>query len=163
MRPNEPAIVHAMEHAYAPFAAAELHERKTFGYPPYRRLLRVVLRGLEPMAVLDRGRELARRLDAAQIEGVEWLGPATPQIARLEGRHRRHLLVKAPTPSGIRRALDALKAAPGPLPRGRGAVRRRPRRAPLTAVGPGAGADGEGRGEGYPIRRLSVFAAVGRP
>ena len=113
MRPNEPAIVHAMAHAYAPFAAAELHERKTFGYPPYRRLLRVVLRGLEPMAVLDRGRELARRLGAAQIEGVEWLGPATPQIARLEGRHRRHLLVKAPTPSGIRRALDALKAAPG--------------------------------------------------
>ena len=114
LRPNEPAIRRAMEHAYAPFAADELAERKTFGYPPYRRLLRVVVRGPTAEPVLDRGRELARRLDAARIEGIEWLGPATPQIARLQGFHRRHLLVKAVAPSGIRRALDAMRVAPGP-------------------------------------------------
>ena len=114
LRPNEPAIVRAMEHAYVPFAEQELVERKTFGYPPYRRLLRVVLRGPSIDPVLERGRELARRLSEAGIAGVEWLGPATPQLARQEGLHRRHLLVKATAPSGIRRALDVLRASPGP-------------------------------------------------
>ncbi len=114
LRPNEPAIRRAMEHAYALFATDELAERKAFGYPPYRRLLRVVLRGAATEPVLERGRELARRLDAAGLAGVEWLGPATPQIARLQGFHRRHILIKAVAPSGIRRALDAMRASPGP-------------------------------------------------
>ena len=53
-------------------------------------------------------------LSAAAIEGVEWLGPATPRIARMQGLHRRHLLVKAETPSGVRAALAVLRAPPGP-------------------------------------------------
>ena len=53
---------------------------------------------------------LASRLSAAAIDGVEYLGPATPPIARMQGFFRRHLLVKAMTPAGARQAVEVLRA-----------------------------------------------------
>jgi primosomal protein N' (replication factor Y) len=114
LRPDDPAIRLASDHAYAAFAAAELEERRAFGYPPFRRLLRTVLRGRVAPAVDERAAALADRLRAAGIAGVDWLGPATPLIGRMQGLHRRHLLVKAETPAGIRAALAVLRAPPGP-------------------------------------------------
>jgi primosomal protein N' (replication factor Y) len=116
-RPDVPPVRLAASHDYAAFAAAELEERRLHGYPPFRRLLRVVLRSRGTGALEERARDLAARLGAARLPGVEWLGPATPALPRLEGRHRRHLLVKAEGPSGIARAMAALRAPPGP-PRG---------------------------------------------
>jgi primosomal protein N' (replication factor Y) len=78
--------------------------------PPFRRLVRVVLRGKDPAAVDERGHALAARLSAAAIDGVEYLGPATPPIARMAGFFRRHLLIKATTPTGARRAVEVLRA-----------------------------------------------------
>jgi primosomal protein N' (replication factor Y) len=114
LHPDEPAIVLATRHAYEEFAKAELEERRAFGYPPFRRLLRIVLRGRSREAVLERGQEITARLAHAKPPGVEWLGPATPLVARMQGFHRRHVLVKAETPAGIRQALDAVRAGPGP-------------------------------------------------
>jgi len=114
-KPDAPAIDLATRHDFAAFAALELAERKAFGYPPFKRLLRVILRGPTTEGILERGKELAQRLSDAKLPGVEWLGPATPQVARMQGLHRRHLLVKAETPTGIQRALAVLKAKPGPV------------------------------------------------
>ncbi|MBL9085503.1 MAG: primosomal protein N' [Planctomycetia bacterium] len=108
--PDAPAIRLATEHAYEAFAEKELAERAEFGYPPFRRLVRVVLRGKDPAAVDERGHALAARLSAAAIDGVEYLGPATPPIARMAGFFRRHLLIKATTPTGARRAVEVLRA-----------------------------------------------------
>ena len=60
----------------------------------------------DPKAVDERGHALASRLSAAAIDGVEYLGPATPPIARMQGFFRRHLLVKAMTPAGARQAVE---------------------------------------------------------
>jgi primosomal protein N' (replication factor Y) len=114
LHPQEPSILLATQHAYAEFARAELEERRTFGYPPYRRLLRVLLRGKSKEAVVERGGALVTRLDRARIPGVEWLGPATPLVHRMQGLHRRHLLVKAESPRGIHAAMSALRAGSGP-------------------------------------------------
>ena len=123
LQPDEPAVRLAAAHAYREFATLELADREAHGYPPYRRLLRVVVRGKAVEAVAAHADELARRLADARIEGVEWLGPAIPPVARMQGFFRRHLLVKAKTPAGIRRALDALRgtgrSSGGPA-RGRG-------------------------------------------
>jgi len=114
LHPDEPAVRLAASHAYEPFAEAELAERREHGYPPYRRVLRVVVRGRDLDAVRARAAALASRLAAARVPGVEWLGPATPALPRLEGKNRLHLLVKAETPAGIRRALEALRAGAPP-------------------------------------------------
>lgn len=112
LHPNDPAIVAAATHDYAAFAEAELASRKEHGYPPFRRLLRTVLRGRSPSAVEARANDLARRLAEAGIEGIEVLGPAAPAIPRIQGFFRRHLLVKGANPPAIRRALEVLRAPP---------------------------------------------------
>ena len=113
--PGHPAIRCAATHDYEGFAAEELRDRAEHGYPPYRRLLRVVVRGPQQAAVERRAEETADRL--RPLARLTVLGPAVPPVARVQGLLRRHLLVKAPASADIARALAALRGAPRPAGR----------------------------------------------
>jgi primosomal protein N' (replication factor Y) len=113
--PDHPAIRHAAHHDYEAFAAEELADRQAHGYPPYTRLVRVVVRGPREADVEARADETAQRL--AALPGLTLLGPAVPTVARVEGRTRRHLLVKGRAPADVARAVALLRAAPRPRAR----------------------------------------------
>ncbi len=115
--PQHPAILRAAEQDYEAFATKELEEREQFGYPPYARLLRVVVRGPKEAAVLERATKLRDIAVAQATTAATVLGPATPSIARVQGQYRQHLLIKAPTPREIAVIVRALRKAP--RPRGR--------------------------------------------
>jgi primosomal protein N' (replication factor Y) len=110
--PDHPAIRGAAAHDYEAFAAAETADRREHGYPPFRRLLRVVVRGPLADEVQSRAEETARRVSG--LAGTEVLGPAVPAVARVQGMHRRHLLVKATRPAEVAAVLARLKSAPRP-------------------------------------------------
>jgi primosomal protein N' (replication factor Y) len=112
--PDHPAIRFAAAHDFESFAEAECNDRKAHGYPPVGRLLHVVLRGADPEAVEARATDTGRRLREAAPARAEVLGPAVPGIARVQGLHRRHLLVKARRPAQIAALLGVLRAAPRP-------------------------------------------------
>jgi primosomal protein N' (replication factor Y) len=116
LSPEHPAIRAAAEHDYESFAAEELEDRRAHGYPPFTRLLRVVVRGPDAEAVRLRAEALARRLDGLG-EGVAVLGPAVPTVARVQGLFRRHLLVKAPNAAAVSRALHRLRTLSRPTGR----------------------------------------------
>jgi primosomal protein N' (replication factor Y) len=116
--PEEPAIRLAAAHDYEAFAAGELEDRRARGHPPWARLLRVVVRAADARAAHDRATEVVRALEAAAVPGARWMGPATPPVARVAGRHRRQVLVQAPDARGVARALAAVRA----MPRGRKGV-----------------------------------------
>ena len=103
--PEHPAIQAAARHDYAAFAAGELPARQQFGYPPFRSLIRVIVRGAsEPAArgfagaigTSVRG-EVDRRQSAIRV-----LGPAAAPIAKLRGRFRFHLLLQGPDGDELR-------------------------------------------------------------
>ena len=108
--PSHPAVKAAAAHDYTAFAAAELAHRKALGYPPYGRLARVLVQGREEPAAETRALSLGEALRKASQPPVEILGPAPCPIARVEGWHRFHLLVKAPTQELVGRLLRS--AAP---------------------------------------------------
>ena len=114
MMPTHPAIVLAAEQDYVKFARTALEDRKQFGYPPYRRLLRVVIRGKDAAAVAARAKALQKRIVGAASAATEILGPAIPPIARVQGQHRQQVIVKAPDHREIARVLGALRTAPRP-------------------------------------------------
>ncbi len=124
-QPEHPSLVAAKSHDFRAFAASELRARRELGYPPFGRLLRVVLEGDEA-EVERRADRLGARLRSAALEvgppagGIEVLGPAPAPIERLRGRHRHQLLAKAREPRGVARLLAAARPAIEEASSGRG-------------------------------------------
>ncbi len=114
LMPDNPAITLAAEQDYPKFASSALEDREAFGYPPFRRLLRVTLRAKNQGPLDARAQETQRRIVAAATSETQILGPAVPPVPRVQGFYRRHLIVKAPGPREIAAVLQALRKAPRP-------------------------------------------------
>jgi primosomal protein N' (replication factor Y) len=117
LRPDSPAITLAREGRLEEFYARELDARRDLGFPPFTRLIRLVLRGKEQEAVGKAADDLGGRLSAALGESGEVLGPAECPIARISGSWRSHLIVRCrafgPAHEAVGRALEAWRQPAG--------------------------------------------------
>ena len=87
------------------FWTAEAGERHAAGVPPYGRLAGIILSSANVEAAFDLGNALARNDQALRDIGAQVFGPAPAPIARVRGRHRVRLLVKADKNAPIQAAL----------------------------------------------------------
>lgn len=108
--PDHPAIVAATGHDLAAFARHELAERKDAGYPPFTRLATLLVTGTDESVVEKAAERLAERAREGAPDGVQILGPAPQPLARLRGRHRWHVLLKATTAARIHEAAGSALA-----------------------------------------------------
>ena len=94
--PTHPAIVHAARHDYEAFAAGEGTARRELGYPPYGRLVRVVIEDREEARARGAAEALGTALtERFSAQGVRVLGPAPAPLSKVRDRFRLHLLLKA--------------------------------------------------------------------
>jgi primosomal protein N' (replication factor Y) len=121
------ALVAAQQHDFAAFVARESAHRRDFGYPPYGRLVAFGLSGADEERVVDAATRVAERARlhadgatsraagaASQADGgVQILGPAPAPLARLRGKHRWRVTLKARDGAGLhataRATIDALE------------------------------------------------------
>ena len=87
------------------FWQAEADERRLAGMPPFGRLAGVILSSPDVKAVFELGGEMARHDGPLQKIGARVYGPAPAPIARIRGRHRVRLLVKADKGAPLQGAL----------------------------------------------------------
>ncbi|NRB05105.1 MAG: primosomal protein N' [Rhodobacteraceae bacterium] len=87
------------------FWQAEAREREAAGVPPYGRMAGIILSGTDVAQVFDLGNHLARANRPLLAVGAQVYGPAPAPIARVRGRHRVRLLVKAAKGVALQRAL----------------------------------------------------------
>ncbi|MBS1300868.1 primosomal protein N' [Loktanella sp. SALINAS62] len=87
------------------FWAAEAAERRAAGVPPYGRMAGVVLSSTDVQEVFDLGAAMARQDAPLRRIGAQVFGPAPAPIARIRGRHRVRLLVKADKSAPLQKAL----------------------------------------------------------
>jgi primosomal protein N' (replication factor Y) len=105
--PDHPAIVSAVRHDYAAFAAGELPMREMLKYPPYSSMIRLVIRGPVETTATEFAKSLAANLAAAletESPGARVLGPAPAPFAKLRGLYRFQVQVQGPD-GGILRAV----------------------------------------------------------
>ncbi|MEL6428190.1 MAG: primosomal protein N' [Planctomycetota bacterium] len=116
---EEPAIRLAARHDFDAFALEEERTRQEVGFPPYRRLVRVVWEDEDESRVLEASTRAAHALREALSEhGVQVLGPAPAPMALQRGRHRRHMLLKIPLAGqGLSRARAVLTSLHTQRPR----------------------------------------------
>jgi primosomal protein N' (replication factor Y) len=114
-QPESRAIALAARHDVDGFVSGELERRRELGYPPFRRLVRILVTGPERDDTMQALTELAAGLDGAP---AEILGPAA--LFRLRGRHRAQLVAKTDRPREVASRAGRLLAAAAPAMRAAG-------------------------------------------
>jgi primosomal protein N' (replication factor Y) len=111
-QPDGTPLTFAARHDVSGFLAGELERREALGYPPFRRLVTVLVSGPDAALPLRALRELRGGLEGL---GADLLGPAP--LLRLRGRHRAQLVAKTTEPRRFARRAASLLAAAGPAMR----------------------------------------------
>ena len=104
-QPEHPVIRAILGGDEEAFWRAEAAERRAAGVPPYGRMAGIILSSPDVAQVFEIGAELARRDDPLRRVGAQVFGPAPAPIARVRGRHRVRLLVKAGKTVALQAAL----------------------------------------------------------
>lgn len=104
-QPEHPVIRAILSGEEEAFWRAEAAARQAAGMPPYGRLAGIVLSSTDVQQVFDLGADLARRDSPLRRIGAQVFGPAPAPIARVRGRHRVRLLVKAAKGTALQPAL----------------------------------------------------------
>ena len=104
-QPEHPVIRAILSGDEEGFWRAEAAERRQAGVPPFGRMAGVILSSPDMQKLHDLGNALAQRDAALRAAGAQVFGPAPAPIARIRGRHRMRLLVKAPKAAPLQAAL----------------------------------------------------------
>ena len=104
-QPEHPVIRAILSGDEEGFWRAEALGRREAGVPPYGRMAGIILSSPDMQAVFDIGADLARRDGPIRAVGAQVFGPAPAPIARIRGRHRVRLLVKAPKGAALQAAV----------------------------------------------------------
>lgn len=113
-RPDHYAILAAAAHDYARFATQELAFRLERGYPPYRRLAKLVYEDVSPSRARAEARQLATLLRSELVRrglpSTDLIGPVSPLVERRYSLYRQQILLLHPRPAEI---LSSVKLPPG--------------------------------------------------
>ncbi len=101
--PGHYAVRAAAQHDYTAMYKEEISARQKAGYPPFGRLARLVYAHTNAGHAEEEARRLAAELRTAirerGIPGAEVIGPAPALFARLKGRWRWHITLRAADPA----------------------------------------------------------------
>ncbi len=102
-QPDHYVIQAAAQHDYNGFYEQEIAYRREMGYPPFRRLVRVVFQmpnESKARAEAERAAGLfQRRIDQLQLTDTEIIGPAPCFFAKINYTYRWHILLRGPEPT----------------------------------------------------------------
>ena len=104
-QPDHPVIRAILGGDEEAFWKAEAAERRMAGVPPYGRMAGIILSSPDVAQVFDFGADLARHTQPLLKIGAQVFGPAPAPVARVRGRHRVRLLIKADKSAPLQAAL----------------------------------------------------------
>jgi primosomal protein N' (replication factor Y) len=114
--PDDDTIRAALKQDYPAFARRELALRRDTGYPPFGRLVRIVIRDQDEDKLLNRAETLGAVFydTAAAVGGgdpVQVLGPMPCPISRIAGFFRQQILMRAAGPAPLQKVLARVREA----------------------------------------------------
>lgn len=117
--PDHPSIALAATHSFTTFAQRELAQRHQHGYPPFQRLVRLIVRSKRQEAAAVFADTLAQSFGAALRKlpppsPVRLLGPAEAPVFRLNDYFRYHFQVQSGSPTLLHRVLREVLATAKP-------------------------------------------------
>lgn len=108
--PTHPSLVLTASAAYDAFAEQELALRKELCYPPFHKLLRVIISAADRAVALQWAAELAKTAHGMQGQlTMQVLGPAPAPIEKIRTLWRYHILLRSPSLASLQHAMKQLK------------------------------------------------------
>ncbi|MDD5434200.1 MAG: primosomal protein N' [Nitrospira sp.] len=92
--PDHYSILYAAMHDFEGFYREETAFRKALGYPPFKRLMRILIKGNNQEAVETSSNRFKEILDKEKPEGIDILGPVPAPFMKLRGKFRWHFIMK---------------------------------------------------------------------
>jgi primosomal protein N' (replication factor Y) (superfamily II helicase) len=109
-QPGHYAIAAASKHDYAGFYEREIAYRRELGYPPFRRLARIVFRfpkDIKAQSEAERASAwLREQLRKLKMTGTEMIGPAPCFFHRVDNHYRWQIILRGPSPADALKAMD---------------------------------------------------------
>jgi primosomal protein N' (replication factor Y) len=101
--PSHSVIEAAVSQDVQSFLDTELSWRREYGYPPYRRVVRLGIRHHNEEYVDEESSRLAHNLSIVSLAypNSDVRGPFVPRISRVRGLFRRAILIFSPNPDEI--------------------------------------------------------------
>jgi primosomal protein N' (replication factor Y) len=108
------AVQAASRHDYTGFYEHEIAFRRRYGYPPFRRLVRLVYRHVDELTCQTVAEEiaelLARTAYELRLEDVDLLGPTPAFAAKVRGRYQWQIILRG---SQAHRLAGSIELDPG--------------------------------------------------
>jgi primosomal protein N' (replication factor Y) len=105
--PEHAIIGQVIRNDYKAMYDTQCEERKLFKYPPFYRIIQIILRHRDPNVVNMAAGRLAADLRA--VFGARVLGPNTPVVSRVQNLYIKHILLKIENEASSERAKDILR------------------------------------------------------
>lgn len=109
LNPEHFCIQSAARHDYAAFFAAEVSARQRYGYPPFRRFVKLTFahrdRYTAQIEATVLGERLERLVAELRLPDTDLVGPAPAFLERLRAHYRWQLILRSPDPIPVLRAL----------------------------------------------------------
>lgn len=91
-KPSHPIIKNVIENDYVAMYQSQLEERKQFMYPPYYKIVKVLLKHKKTDKLDSAANKLVKELK--NIFGYRVLGPQSPLVGRVQNYYLKHILIK---------------------------------------------------------------------
>lgn len=93
-KPENAVLIKATRGQYREFYEEELKMRQLLGFPPFFRLIRIVIRGRNRVKVLGVANEIRSVHQKTILGDVEVLGPVECPFSRIAGNWRFHIIIR---------------------------------------------------------------------
>ncbi len=107
--PTHPVIRYVIKNDFEGLYRDQIMERQAFAYPPFVRLIKLVIKGREKESADKAANELAIKL--RKIFGRRVLGPQPPVIGRIKNLYLNQIILKVEKKSSFSRARKLLQEA----------------------------------------------------
>ena len=106
-QPENTIFSQIIKNDYKAFFSQDLSERYTFNYPPYVRLMRIIIKH-EDNNICNRTAELLANKLKLQLKS-RILGPDTPSIGKIQNKYIRQILVKIEINTSIQQVKEIIR------------------------------------------------------
>lgn len=111
-QPEHFSLYYSQRHDFENFSARELQSREALHYPPFSRLAQIRLQASQADRVEQASLTLKQFLSQFGVTGksfIDILGPVQAPLAKLKGKHRWQILVKAGNAQSLQRCLKQVR------------------------------------------------------